>query len=39
MWNLGTGQTIPEQRNFEYAAKQKQNFSYFGTTNSTTLVG
>jgi hypothetical protein len=39
MWNLGTGITIPEQRKFEYTAKHGQNFSYFGITTFTTLVG
>jgi len=39
MWNLGTRITIPEQRKFEYLAKHEQNFSYFGITTSTTLVG
>jgi hypothetical protein len=39
MWNLRTGKTLPEQRESEYLAKHEQNFSYFGITTSTTLVG
>jgi hypothetical protein len=37
-WDLGTGKTIQEKSKFQYSAKCEQNCSYFGITNSATLV-